>query len=142
MVSLPKAHSGCRKKGLRNGKEMITSGKEMQHHLYEGFSTLAIDIWGWIVLSCGGLFCALQKVLKQTLVSMHWMPLAPLLVLTTKNVSRHCQKSLGGQSHLCEKHSSTFGCSFPWSLQRWLTMGMTSLYRWDSILNKNFTLSV
>ena len=84
----------------------------MQHCLYEGFSALAIDIWGWIVLSCGGLFCALQKVLKQTLVSMHWMPLAPLLVLTTKNVSRHCQKYLGGQSHLCEKHSSTFGCSF------------------------------
>lgn len=106
MVSLPKAHSGCRKKGLRNGKEMITSGKEMQHSLYEGFSTLAIDIWGWIVLSCGGLFCALQESLKQTLVSMHWMPLknsSPSF--NNQNVSRHCQKSLGGQSHLREKHS-------------------------------------
>jgi len=140
MVSLPLAHSGCRKKELHNGKEMITSGKELQqHHLYEGFSTVAIDIWGWIVLSCGGLFCALQKGLKQTLVSIYWMTLAPLPVLTMKNVHRHCQKSLGGQSHLCEV-TLDFGSSFTWSLQMWLTMGMTSLYRWDSILNKNFTL--
>jgi hypothetical protein len=112
MVSLPLAHSGCRKKELHNGKEMITSGKELQqHHLYEGFSTVAIDIWGWIVLSFGGLFCALQKGLKQTMVSIYWMTLAPLPVLTMKNVPRHCQKSLGGQSHLCEV-TLDFGCSF------------------------------
>lgn len=107
MVSLPLAQGGCRREGSQNGKEMITLGKEMtQYPLYEDFSTLAIDIWGWIVLSCGGLSGALQKALQQPLVSMHQMPLALPPVLTTKNVSRRCEKSLCGQSHLFEKHSS------------------------------------
>ena len=68
----------------------------LSFHLTQGFSPLALLTFGRIVLCWGKRDCPVYcRVFTACLASTHWMPVAPLLAVTTKAVSRQCQTATG-----------------------------------------------
>lgn len=70
--------------------------------------------WGWIVLCCGGLSCALLNAEQHSWHLTHLMTgPPPSLVVANKNISRHFQMLPGGKIAPCYQVSKNQPSRYP-----------------------------
>ena len=73
--------------------------KEGTHSSTPGFSTYALLTFWTRIFSVAGVVLCIIRCLAPSLASTHWMPAAPLPIMTIKSIFRYYHMSCWGSDH-------------------------------------------